>query len=335
MKRVVSGIQPTNNVTLGNYIGSIKEFVKLQDSYEMFIFVANLHSFTTKIPNSKDLLKNSRNIIKTFIACGLDPQKVTFFYQSDIEEHTMLEHIFLCNTTIGELSRMTQFKDKCAKSIKQNNGTEMIPTGLLIYPVLQASDILLYDADLVPVGSDQKQHIELTRNIAIRMNNAYNTSLFKVPVPSIPKVGAKIMDLQDPTIKMSKSSKSSKGVLFLNEDKNESINKIKSAITDSLNLIKFDAENQPGVSNLITIYSALTDMSIEEIENKYISSNYANFKKDLIDEYIKFIDDYQKKYNSLNDEEIDLIAKNGAIKAKEYAKNKINLVYKTIGLIKE
>lgn len=333
MKRIVSGIQPTNNITLGNYLGSIKEFIKFQDNYEMFIFVANLHSLTTKNIDKNLLKQNSRDVIKTFIACGLNPEKVCIFYQSDILEHAMLEHILMCNTTLGELNRMTQFKDKSQKAQKQNNGTEMIPTGLLIYPVLMASDILLYDADLVPVGADQKQHLELTRNIAIRFNNQYKSKLFKIPEPSIPKVGARVMDLQNPNVKMSKSAESTKGIIFLNDPIEISIKKIKSAITDNLNNIKFDIKNQPGVSNLIGIYSSLSGLSIEEIEDKFNGQNYGELKNAIIYEYTKFHDEYTKKWNSLTNEVVDKLAKKCAIKAKEIASNKLDQIYKTIGLL--
>lgn len=333
MKRIISGIQPTNNITLGNYLGSIKEFVKFQDSNEMFVFVANLHSLTTKNIDADLLRQNSRDVIKTFIACGLNPEKVCIFYQSDILEHAMLEHILMCNTTLGELNRMTQFKDKSEKAQKQNNGTKMIPTGLLIYPVLMASDILLYDADLVPVGADQKQHLELTRNIAIRFNNQYKSELFKIPEPCIPKVGARIMDLQNPNIKMSKSAESTKGVIFLNDPLEVSIKKIKSAITDNFNNIKFDMENQPGVSNLIGIYSSLSGLSINEIEEKFNGQNYGELKNAIIDEYSKFHKEYTKKWNSLTNDMVDQLAKKWAIKAKEVASNKLNQIYKAIGLL--
>lgn len=333
MKRIISGIQPTNNITLGNYLGSIKEFVKFQDEYEMYIFVANLHSLTAKNISPIDLEKNSRDVIKTFLACGLDPNKVNIFYQSDILEHAMLEHILMCNTTIGELNRMTQFKDKSSKAIKQSNGTEMIPTGLLIYPVLMAGDILLYDADLVPVGADQKQHLELTRNIAIRFNNQYNTNLFKIPEPSIPKIAARVMDLQNPSIKMSKSSENHKGVIFLNDPLEVSIKKIKSAVTDSLNNIKFDIQNQPGVSNLISIYSSLSGKAIDDIENIFKNKTYGDLKNAIIDEYTIFHNAYSAKWNTLTDNEVDMIAKNSAKKAKEIASKKINFVYKTLGLL--
>lgn len=333
MKRVVSGIQPTNNLTLGNYLGSIKEFIKLQNENELYIFVANLHSLTTKNNNPNELIKNSRDVIRTFIACGLDPNKVNIFYQSDIIEHTMLEHILICNTTLGELNRMTQFKDKSSKAIKQGNGTEMIPTGLLIYPVLMASDILLYDADIVPVGSDQKQHLELTRNIANRMNKQYNTNLFKIPEPSIPKIAARVMDLQNPLIKMSKSSENFKGVIFLNDPLDITIKKIKSAVTDSLNKIRFNYDEQPGVSNLISIYSALSGKTIEEIEKIFIDKNYGDLKNEIINEYTKFYNLYINKWNSLSDNEIDEIANKSAKKAKILAQKKLNFIYKTMGIL--
>ena len=334
MKRIVSGIQPTNNLTLGNYLGSVKEFIKYQDENEMFIFVANLHSLTTNnIVDAKELENNCRKIIRCYLAAGLDPNKVSIFYQSDILEHTMLGHILLCSTTLGELNRMTQFKDKSAKAMKQSNGTEMIPTGLLTYPTLMAADILLYNADLVPVGSDQKQHLELTRNIAIRFNNKYKQDIFTVPEPSIPKVGARVMDLQNPEVKMSKSASSTKGVIFLNDSIEDITKKIKSAKTDSLNTVKFDIENQPGVSNLISIYSALTQDSIETIEKKYEGQNYGVFKNDLIKIVTDFVSDFQAKFNSYTDEEIDEIARKGAEKAKIIAKEQLSKVYKTIGLL--
>lgn len=334
MKRIVSGIQPTNDLTLGNYLGSIKEFVKYQDEAEMYIFVANLHSLTTNnTPSAAELEANCKKIIRCYLAAGLDPKKVHIFYQSEVLEHAMLGHILLCTTTLGELNRMTQFKDKSAKAAKQNNGTEMIPTGLLTYPALMAADILLYNAHLVPVGNDQKQHLELTRNLAIRFNNKYKTDLFVIPEPAIPKVGARIMDLQDPTVKMSKSASNPKGVIFLNEDLDSIIKKIKTAKTDCLNVVHYDLENQPGVSNLMNIYSALSNISLEEIEKKYQGQNYGVFKSDLIQIVSNFIQDFQAKVNSYSDEEIDAIAKAGAEKARSVAKDQLAKVYKTIGLL--
>ncbi len=333
MKRVISGIQPTSFLTLGNYLGSIKNYLKFQDEYEMYIFVANLHSLTAKNIDANELKQNSRNIIKSLISCGIDPNKVNIFYQSDVIEHTMLEHILICNTTIGELNRMTQFKDKSSKVSKQTNGTEMIPTGLLIYPVLMAGDILLYDADIVPVGADQKQHLELTRNIALRMNNKYNTNLFKIPDPYISKVAAKVMDLTNPSIKMSKSSESIKGVIFLNDPLEISIKKIKSAVTDNLNKIQFNPTNQPGVSNLISIYSSLTGLSFTEIENKFKGKNYGELKSAISDEYSRYHNIYMSKWNSLSDEYIDEIAYKGAINAKKISSKKMDEIYKVVGLI--
>ncbi|GAA5414794.1 tryptophan--tRNA ligase [Ureaplasma ceti] len=334
MKRLVSGIQPTNDLTLGNYLGSIKEFIKYQDQYEMYIFVANLHSLTKGQTLDRDEFQaNCRKIIRCYLAAGLDPEKVNIFYQSDILETGNLAHILLCNTTLGELNRMTQFKDKSSKAVKQGNGTEMIPSGLLTYPTLMAADILLYQAHIVPVGIDQKQHMELTRNIAMRMNNKYGEDLFVIPEVSIPKIGAKIMDLQDPSVKMSKSCVSPKGVIFLNENINDIIKKIKTAKTDSLNCVKFDVDNQPGVSNLMTIYAALSNLSFEEIEAKYVGCNYGDFKKDLITLVETFITDFQAKVNSYTDEEIDRIAQRGAANARKLAQETLHKIYNTMGIL--
>ena len=334
MKRIVSGIQPTNNLTLGNYLGSVKEFIKFQNDSEMYIFVANLHSLTTNtITNASELEDNCRKIIRCYLAAGLDPTKVNIFYQSDVLEHAMLGHILLCTTTLGELNRMTQFKDKSAKAMKQSNGTEMIPTGLLTYPALMAADILLYNADVVPVGSDQKQHLELTRNIAIRFNNKFKKDVFVIPEPAIAKVGARIMDLQNPESKMSKSATNPKGVIFLSDSVEEITKKIKSAKTDSLNQVRFDIKNQPGVSNLMTIYSALTNLSMQEIERKYEGQNYGVFKMDLIKIVCDFVANFQTKFSSYSDEEIDTIARKGAENARKIAKQQLDEVYKTMGLL--
>lgn len=331
MKRMVSGIQPSNKITLGNYIGAIKNFVSLQDKYEMIIFVADLHAITIGNYNVEDLYNNKKEMVSIYLACGLDPKKTKIFYQSDVAAHTELEHVILCNTTIGELNRMTQYKDK---SRKMANGTEKISTGLLIYPCLMAADILIYDADVVPVGADQKQHVELARNIAIRMNNKFG-KIFKIPEPLIPKVGSRIMDLQDPTKKMSKSNKNDKGTIFLLDDIDASIKKIMNAKTDSLNKIKYDLINQPGISNLITIYSSLTDMKVDEIEKKFKNSNYGDFKREVSNELTKLLIDIQKKYKK-NDSEgkITELLKNNAKYCNDLASKKMNFIYKKIGLKK-
>lgn len=334
MKRILSGIQPTSGLTLGNYLGSIKQFIELQNDYEMYIFVADLHALTTNKSSPKELYENSKNLIKSYIACGLNINKVNLFLQSSISEHTELSYLLMCNTTLGELNRMTQFKDKSQKFSKEENGTFKLPTGLLIYPTLMAADILLYSPDFVPVGSDQKQHLELTRNIAERFNNKFNKKIFKIPEPLISKSGSKIMDLMNSSIKMSKSSINHKGVIFLNDPIDISIKKIISAKTDSLNKINYNYETQPEIANLINIYTNLSDLTIDEIVEKYKSQTYKIFKEDLANLLRKFLEDYQNKFNQIDDNIINKIIMDGYNKAKPIAYNKKCEVYETIGLLK-
>ncbi|AKU80143.1 tryptophan--tRNA ligase [Spiroplasma turonicum] len=329
-KRMVSGITATGTITLGNYIGAIKNFVSLQDEFEMFIFVANLHAITTHI--DKTVLKNNiKNMIALYFACGLDPNKSNVFIQSEVLEHTQLCWILTCNSTIGELNRMTQFKDKSNK-VKSTNGTDFIPTGLLTYPLLMASDILLYDPDYVPVGKDQKQHIELARNIAERMNNKYG-EMFKIPEDYISKVGNKIMDLQDPTKKMSKSSENPKSYISLLDDLNTIDKKIKSALTDSENIVKYDPINKPGISNLITIYSSITNIEPKDVENNFKNKDYGVFKNEVSKVVCDLISGIQKKYNEvINSNEIDNWLEEAANKARFIARKKLNKVMNLIGL---
>lgn len=326
--RLISGIQPTGNITLGNYIGAIKNFVKLQDELkdiEIFIFIADQHAIT--VPQEKLKLRaNIRSLAAIYIACGLDPKKVHLFIQSEVAAHSQLAFIMESTCYLGELERMTQFKDKKTKQI------EGIRASLLTYPALMAADILLYDANLVPVGIDQKQHLELTRNIAERFNAQYGET-FVVPEPYIAKQGAKIMALNDPTKKMSKSDSNSKAYITLLDDIAISKNKIKSAVTDSDGLIKFDEINKPGVSNLLTIYSCLTNESIESIEHIYENSNYAVFKTDLADIIEKEIKPIQNRYNELiNSKELDDILDDGANYARIIADRKIVKIYNKVGL---
>ena len=243
MERMLSGIKPTGKLTLGNYIGALSNFVKLQEEYEMMVFIANLHAITVGIdPN--ELKENTRDMAALYIACGLDPNRAIIFNQSDVLEHAYLGYVMACNSYMGELSRMTQYKDKTSK-LKN----ESIPTGLFIYPTLMAADIVLYDPKYVPVGEDQKQHVELTRDIAIRFNHKYGDT-FVVPTPVVPKVGAKIKSLTDPTKKMSKSEvDGDKGCIYLLDDVKVARKKIMCAVTDSDNLVKYDVENKPGISN--------------------------------------------------------------------------------------
>ncbi len=332
MKKIVSGIQSTNSLTLGNYLGALKNFVELQNDNQMFIFIADMHSITVEF-DPKTLKDNRRSVACMYAACGLDFDKNVVFYQSSVLPHTQLGYILTCHSYMGELSRMTQFKDK---SLKVNaNGTTNIPTGLFVYPTLMAADILLYDADIVPVGKDQKQHIELTRDIALRMNKKYRTDLFKVPEMYSVKVGEKIMDLVDPTIKMSKSSSNPKGTIFLLEDIESIRKKIMQAKTDSLNIVKYDVENQPGISNLMVIYAAITKKNYNEIEKDFENKNYGVFKKEVADVVVDFISSVQQKYNEYwNGNEIDIKLKNNSIKANEIASKKISLVHEVLGLEK-
>lgn len=326
-KVMVSGVQPTNDITLGNYLGAIKNFVKYQDEYLMYVFVADLHALTT---NNIDINieKNSYNIAKTYLAAGLDPNKVIIFNQSSVIEHTLLGYIVMCNTTLGELNRMTQFKDKSSKC-KSSNGTDYIPTGLLIYPTLMAADILLYDAQVVIVGQDQKQHLELTKNIATRFNNQYKKQIFKIPEFKTEVNTTKIMDLVDPSRKMSKSSLNTKGTIFINEDINLTRKKIMSSLTDNYNQVKYDVEKQPGISNLINIYSSITNKSINEIENEFKNiENYGVFKKAVADVVCNLIEEIQQKINKITDKQIKEILQKGAIEATKAAQAKINFVKK-------
>lgn len=335
MKKLLSGIQPSNKLTLGNYFGAIKSYVDFQNDYESYIFVANLHVITNPKIDYKSIYENMKSVVCMYYACGLDLKKNHVWYQSDVMAHPALEHILMCNATIGELNRMTQYKDK-AKKFTNANGTDTIPAGLFTYPVLMAADILLYDADIVPVGADQKQHMELTANLANRMNKKYG-KLFNIPRPFIPKTGARIMDLQNPAIKMSKSTENQKGVVYLLDEPDVVRKKIMSAKTDALNKIKYDPVNQPGVSNLLSIYSALTDIPFIKIENKYKNSNYGVFKKDLADILVKFLTKIQKKYQATHknyEKKILPILNQNQKELNKIANKKLTFVYKKVGLQK-
>ena len=326
MKNLITGIQPTGVITLGNYLGAIKNFVKLQDLEDVnkMIFIADLHAIT--VPQDKTALrKQIKSLAALYIACGVDPNKVKIFVQSEVLEHTALNHILQCVTPLGELERMTQYKDKKQKQ-------ETVCTGLLTYPVLMAADILLYDVDLVPVGQDQTQHLELTRNIAEKFNYRFGNT-FKLPEGIVNQQTKKIMSLQDPTKKMSKSDPNPKGVINILDDLNQIKNKIKSAVTDSDTLVKFDVENKPGISNLMTIYSAMSNLSIEEIENKYKDSNYATFKADLAEVVVSEIKPIQERYNEIiNSEELNNILNEGRDFARMLASRKLKKVYDRVGL---
>ena len=326
MKRLLSGIKPTGELTLGNYIGAIKQFVDMQCDYESFVFVADLHALT--VYNDPTVIKRRiKDIVAVYLASGLDPKHTTLFIQSENMYHTNLSWILECNSYMGELSRMTQFKDKT-----KDKNNESISCGLFTYPVLMASDILLYDADVVPVGIDQKQHVELARNLAERFNNKYGET-FKIPEPIIPKSGAKIYDLQNPTKKMSKTDESDKGVIMLLESPETARKKIMSAVTDSDNEIKYDFDNKPGISNLLTIYSSLTGISISDAESKFKDSNYGEFKRCVADAVVEFLTDLQEKYNKIIDSgKIDEILDESNKKIRSIAESKVKEVFDKVGV---
>ena len=322
--RVLTGLQPSGSLTLGNYIGAIKQMIKYQEEYESFIFIADMHAITVPQEPSK-LKENIKSLLAIYLASGVDPNKNTIFLQSENVYHANVSWILECLTPYGELGRMTQFKDK-----KEKNAN--FSAGLLTYPVLMASDILLYDTDFVPVGKDQKQHVELARNIAERVNKKYG-EIFKIPEPLIPTDGAKILDLVDPTKKMSKSSDNPKGVIYILDDEKIIRKKIMSATTDSEMRIVFDMENKPGISNLINIYTSLSGMSISEVEEKYKDTNYGTFKKDVADLVVSVLVPIQERYYQLlNNNEIDKILDAGLERTSKLAKVKYELLKEKVGL---
>ncbi len=327
MKSFLTGLQPTGSITLGNYIGAIKQMVKYQEEYDSFIFIADMHSIT--IPQDPETLsKNIRSLVATYIACGVDPNKNTIFLQSENIYHANVSWILECNTPYGLLGRMTQFKDKSQKH--QN-----FMAGLYTYPVLMAADILIYDTDCVPVGKDQKQHVELARDIAESFNKRYGKDFFKLPEPLIPEEGAKICDLLEPTKKMSKSAENKKGVIMLLDDEKDIRKKIMGATTDSEMIVKYDVENKPGISNLITIYHELSGMTIGEIEEKFKDANYGTFKKEVADLVVSVLKPIQDRYYELiNSKELDEILDAGRIKTTEIAKVKYEELKNIVGLHK-
>lgn len=331
-KLLLSGIQATNSLTLGNYLGALKNLVDLQADNKMILFIADLHSLTSNF-DPVALAKNRLENALLYAACGIDFEKTIVFFQSDIAEHSELFYLLSVHSYIGELSRMTQFKDK-SNAYKLANKTVNVKTGLLIYPCLMAADILLYDPDYVIVGNDQKQHLELTKTLAKRINHQYQKDIFKIPEIYLNKVGSRIMDLTDSSIKMSKSNKSHKGVVFLLEELDSVRKKILSAKTDSVNEVKYDLVNQKEVANLLTIYSLLSKLEIKDIEKKYTNRNYLEFKTDLANIVCEELSKIQTRYNQLksNNNLIDLINKNTE-SARIIAKKKVNLFKQTLGLV--
>lgn len=326
-KVLLSGITATGKLTIANYIGAIKNMVNLQEKYDSYIFIADLHALTLPI-EPEQLNKNKNDLFALYLACGIDPYKSTLFFQSDVLEHGMMEWLITVNTTIGELSRMTQFKDKSTK-IKSPNGMDTIPTGLLMYPTLMVGDILLYNADLIPVGIDQKQHVELTRNIVQRLNNKYKTS-FNEPNPYIPNVGSKIMSLVEPTKKMSKSDKNDKASIYLLDDPEAAYKKIMKAVTDSENKIYISNE-KPGILNLLTIYSALNDLTLEESEKKFKNKNYGELKISVAESVKSLLINIQSKYKDML-LKINELSKIGSEKATKIAKENLEKLMKGMGL---
>ncbi|MGP6138917.1 MULTISPECIES: tryptophan--tRNA ligase [unclassified Jeotgalibaca] len=323
-KKVFSGVQPSGTVTIGNYIGAIKNFVALQDDYDCTYCIVNQHAITVP-QDPKELKERTRGLAALYIACGVDPEKSIIFVQSEVPAHAQAAWIVQCNTYIGELERMTQFKDKSAKQ-------DAISAGLLTYPPLMVADIVLYDADLVPVGEDQKQHLELTRDFVQRFNNRYEGELV-MPEPFIPKAGGRIMSLQDPTSKMSKSDKNLKGFISMLDDPKVIRKKIKSAKTDSSGVIEYDKENKPGISNLLTIFANFSNKSIPELEQEFAGSGYGDFKEKLADAVIAVLEPIQERYSKLMEsDELDHILDKGAKRANEYASKTLDRMETAMGL---
>lgn len=325
-KVIFSGIQPSGNLTIGNYLGALKNWVKLQEQYDCYFCVVDLHAITVR-QEPKDLRRRTLEVIAIYIASGIDPEKNTIFIQSHVPTHSEAAWLLNCYTYTGELGRMTQFKDKSSRY------GESVSAGLLNYPVLMAVDILLYNTDLVPVGKDQKQHLELTRDLAERFNNLYSPT-FNIPEPYIAESGAKIMDLQEPNKKMSKSSDNPNSYILIMDSPEVIKKKISRAVTDSIGVVKYSDE-QPGVKNLMTILNVITGMTLEQIEKKYEGQGYAQFKIDVAEAIVKELEPIQKKVNDLleNKDYLENVYKKGAEKA-YYVSNKVlRKMQKKIGFI--
>ena len=324
MKRVFSGVQPTGNIHLGNYLGALKQFVELQDDHECIYCIVDMHAITVP-QDPKALKEHILDVAALYLAVGVDPKKSIVFVQSDVAGHAVLNWVLTCNSYTGELSRMTQFKDK-------SKNKESAPTGLFTYPVLMAADILLYDTDVVPVGNDQKQHIELCRDIAGRINSKYPKT-FVMPDGRFLKAGARIMALDDPTKKMSKSAENIHSRISLLDEPSKIKKSIMKATTDSEGVVRFDVENKPGISNLLNIYSVLSGESIEDLEKKYEGKGYGDFKKDLVEVTVNALAPIKERYEEIrhSQELLDILA-DGAVKADAIAKETMKRVKKNFGL---
>ena len=327
--RVLSGIQPTaDSFHLGNYLGAVRQWVAMQDEHDAFYFVPDLHALTVEY-DPRTLAFRTRNATAQLLALGLDPDRCTLFVQSHVPEHAQLEWVLGCITGFGEASRMTQFKDKAARQ-----GTDRASVGLFTYPVLQAADILLYQADQVPVGEDQRQHLELTRDLAQRFNTRFGRT-FVVPEPFIPTGAAKIQDLQNPTAKMSKSASTPAGIVALLDDPKVSAKKIRSAVTDAEREIRYDPLAKPGVSNLLVIYSALTGRKVAEIEGEFAGRGYGDLKSELADVVAEFVSPLRDRVRAYLDDpaELDRILARGAGRAREVAAATLANVYDKVGFL--
>lgn len=329
MKTLVSGIQPSGRLTLGNYLGAIKNFVALQDEggfEEFFVFIADLHAIT--VPKDPTMLRQSiKKLAALYLACGLNPERITLFIQSEVHEHAEIGYLLQTITYIGELERMTQYKDKKAKQV------EGVSSALLTYPVLMAGDILLYNANGVPVGQDQKQHLELTRTLAERFNSKYSET-FNIPDALIVKEGAKIMSLQDPTKKMSKSDPLEKASIYLDDSEAIIRKKIASAVTDSDGIIKYDEVNKPGISNLLNILSCCTNKSISDLETEFEGVGYGEFKKAVADAIITLLMPIQEKYEKIlaDKDYLNKVLDDGAQKASYFARKTLSKVKRKMGV---
>ena len=326
-KRILSGIQPSGNLTLGSYLGAIKNWAALADEYDCYYMMADMHTITVRqVP--ADLRRNTLTQLAAYIASGLDPEKNVLFVQSHVPAHAQLGWVLDCYTMFGELSRMTQFKDKSAKN------ADNINAGLFTYPALMAGDILLYQADLVPVGGDQKQHVEICRDIANRFNGIYGET-FKIPEPYIPKVGARVMSLTSPENKMSKSDKDQNGCVYMLEKPEDIMRKFKKAVTDSEACVRYDIENKPGVSNLMQIYAVSTGQTFEQIEAEFAGRGYGDFKKAVGESVVEMLRPIREETERLLADKayLETIYRNGAERASRVADRTVSKVYKKVGFL--
>lgn len=327
---LLSGIQPSGDLMIGNYIGSIKNWVNMQDDYNCLFSLVNMHAITVE-QDPAELHKRSLDFVALYLAAGIDPDKSTVFIQSHVPEHSELAWILNCSTYMGELNRMTQFKDKSQKH------SQNINVGLFDYPVLMAADILLYQSEMVPVGADQKQHLELTRDLANRWNNRFDGEIFKVPEPFIPPTtsGGRIMSLQDPLSKMSKSDENKNNFIGLLDDPKTIIKKFKKATTDSETEIRYDLENKPGVSNLLTIYSVISGLPIPEVEKHFEGKMYGHLKVELGELVAEYLNPIQTRFHEIRDDETELkrILAQGAEQAREQAQKTLKDVHEAIGFV--